>query len=163
MENEYGKDINHLYNDLKKAGVLWEQMVNHLIQNQLNSPTVVQQGRDYAAAFIQVMKPLRESIETITALFNIPTKDDVARVANLVIQLEEKLDAIEDQLAIRTSTTKQNARKISRRTRQRQQRVSNDQPASPTATSMLAKIMEMGTFDVKPAVAERIRSWGANK
>ncbi|WCN36356.1 hypothetical protein [Aneurinibacillus uraniidurans] len=171
MENEYWKNINRLYNDLKKTGVIWEQMVNHLIHSQLNSPAAVQQGRDYTESFIQMMKPLRESIETITALLNIPTKDDVARIANLVIQLEEKLDAIEDQLALRTSTAKPHARMTSRRTtsrrtRQRQQPISTEKTektASPTATSMLAKIMEMGTFDAKPTAAKRMRFLGVNK
>ncbi len=77
---------------------IWEkQFTNLLFRTADNKPFVrtVNLGLD---AHSRYMELLRRNQEIIAGLMNIPTKKDVAKVAKLSIQAEEKIDLLEEQL-----------------------------------------------------------------
>ncbi|MBM4765227.1 hypothetical protein [Bacillus sp. B15-48] len=85
-------------NDWAKLGVKYEMRVNALIQKMLNDKRCIEITNEGIKKHVKCVKLLRQFNESITELLNLPTKDDIARVARLTMQLEEKLDQMEDLL-----------------------------------------------------------------
>ncbi len=85
------KLTDQLYKELKKLAQGGEARINEFIQNQLNNENVVKLAADQSAVTGEVLRQLQRYQEIVTTALRIPTKDDVANVAKLVLQLEEKL------------------------------------------------------------------------
>ncbi|MDQ0226786.1 hypothetical protein [Metabacillus niabensis] len=92
------KLTDQLYKELKKLAQGGEARINEFIQNQLNNESLVKLAADQSAVTGEVLRQLQRYQEIITTALRIPTKDDVANVAKLVLQLEEKMDLLEDYL-----------------------------------------------------------------
>ncbi|MFS0881697.1 hypothetical protein [Metabacillus niabensis] len=93
------KLTDQLYKELKKLAQGGEARINEFIQNQLNNENVVKLAADQSAVTGEVLRQLQRYQEIVTTALRIPTKDDVANVAKLVLQLEEKIDLLEDYLS----------------------------------------------------------------
>ncbi|WP_174734982.1 hypothetical protein [Mesobacillus harenae] len=85
--------------NLMNLGVKYEKKLNSLIQDTLNDKNFIQLANAGLKQHTRTLKSLREFNEMAAQQLNIPTKDDVARIARLAIQLEEKLDQIQLQLS----------------------------------------------------------------
>jgi len=92
------KHTDQLYKELKKLAQGGEARINEFIQNQLNNENLVKLAADQSAVTGEVLRQLQRYQEIVTTALRIPTKDDVANVAKLVLQLEEKIDLLEDYL-----------------------------------------------------------------
>ncbi len=92
------KLTDQLYKELKKLAQGGEARINEFIQNQLNNENLVKLAADQSAVTGEVLRQLQRYQEIVTTALRIPTKDDVANVAKLVLQLEEKIDLLEDYL-----------------------------------------------------------------
>lgn len=92
------KLTDQLYKELKKLAQGGEARINEFIQNQLNNENLVKLAADQSAVTGEVLTQLQRYQEIVTTALRIPTKDDVANVAKLVLQLEEKMDLLEDYL-----------------------------------------------------------------
>ncbi|PAD67831.1 hypothetical protein CHH83_16860 [Bacillus sp. 7586-K] len=93
------KLTDQLYKELKKLAQGGEARINEFIQNQLNNESLVKLAADQSAVTGEVLRQLQRYQEIVTTALRIPTKDDVANVAKLVLQLEEKIDLLEDYLS----------------------------------------------------------------
>lgn len=100
-------DMQQFYTTLKKLGFQTEYKLNEQIQNNLNKKEIVQLLHKHAHIITPLVQGLRELVETLSVPLNIPTKNDVANVAKLTLQNEEKLDSIEEQLIILNQYLKQ--------------------------------------------------------
>lgn len=101
------KQVQDFYNMLKKLGFQTEFKLNENIQDSLNKKDILKllHRRSHLAA--PLVENLKELVETISVPLNIPTKNDVANVAKLTQQNEEKLDSVEEQLKILNKYLKQ--------------------------------------------------------
>lgn len=86
------------YQNLKKLGFLSELKVNERIQDSLNKKEVIQALHKYGHLLAPVVEKMQECVEALSVPLNFPTKNDVANVANLVKQNEEKLDSLEEKV-----------------------------------------------------------------
>ncbi|MBO9130758.1 hypothetical protein [Bacillus sp. 165] len=86
------------YNTLKKLGFQLEQQANELIHNQVNKEEIFEFVTAQAQSHSNTIKQLHELIEILSVQFNFPTKTDAANIAKLIIQVEEKLDMMEEHI-----------------------------------------------------------------
>ncbi|WP_227938255.1 hypothetical protein [Alkalihalobacillus deserti] len=83
---------------LKMFGQKSEAHLNKLIHKWLDDPDIINLIKLGAKQHIRLMKLVREYADVLATQLNIPTKDDVRNVAQLAIQIEEKLDDLEDKM-----------------------------------------------------------------
>lgn len=86
------------YESLHKLSLLWEKQINDFIFLWTNNNEFVKMsnlGTELHARYLEVLK---RNQEALAGVLNMPTKSDVANVANLTIQAEEKIEALEEQI-----------------------------------------------------------------
>ncbi|MEQ2526595.1 hypothetical protein WMO40_07770 [Bacillaceae bacterium CLA-AA-H227] len=86
------------YEKLKRFGFLTELKLNEQIQNGLNRKEIIEFLNQFSFVYAEMLESLNKLVEMISGPLNFPTKNDVANIAKLAIQHEEKLNAIEEQL-----------------------------------------------------------------
>jgi len=84
--------------DLTSLVAKYEKELNSFIQERLNDSELINNTNDGLQKHLNSLRRFRKFTEVIAHQLNLPTKDDVAAVSRLVMQLEEKLDQIEDML-----------------------------------------------------------------
>jgi lipopolysaccharide biosynthesis regulator YciM len=84
--------------DLTLLVAKYEKELNTLIQEKLNDNDLVNSANEGLQRHLGTLRKIRKFNEFIAQQMNLPTKDDVAAIARLVMQLEEKLDRTEDLL-----------------------------------------------------------------
>ncbi|MGV3466148.1 MAG: hypothetical protein ACO1OT_12750 [Heyndrickxia sp.] len=87
-----------LYKAIKIAGYKVEQEVNNWIKDQMNHTKFVQGTNIAGKYYVDVMKCIQNSMGHVFSHLNIPSKKDVANIGKLVLQVEEKIDKVEDQV-----------------------------------------------------------------
>ncbi|MDQ0216994.1 hypothetical protein ELQ35_09315 [Peribacillus cavernae] len=95
MPNKSRKDP---YQKLKLLGSKKEQQMNQKIQELLNKKEYIQSAAQHSQVIAHKVKKIQDSVEKLSVPFNIPTKKDVANVAKLSIQIEEKIDDMDEKL-----------------------------------------------------------------
>lgn len=93
-------DLQTVFGTIKKLGFQTEFKLNENIQQTLNKKELIKLLHKYAHIITPLFEGLKEIVETLSVPLNFPTKNDVANVAKLILQNEEKLDSIEEQLLI---------------------------------------------------------------
>ena len=95
MTNQKSFDPYDLFN---KFSSQLEKQVNDLIMTNTNNPRftrLLQKSTETTAMYKEMFK---KSQELLGNQLQLPNKDDVANVAKLAIQTEEKLDSLEEQI-----------------------------------------------------------------
>ncbi|MFJ7753820.1 hypothetical protein ACQKGI_03520 [Peribacillus muralis] len=87
------------YKGLKLLGSQKEQELNSQIQGLLNNRALLESVSENAQLQVPKINRMQEASERMSIIMNYPTKKDVATVAKLVIQLEEKIDRLEEILS----------------------------------------------------------------
>ncbi|WP_312472860.1 hypothetical protein [Neobacillus sp.] len=82
----------------KLVSEMWEKQLNGLLYKLTDNKEFVQTANIGLDAYSRYLERLRKNQELIAAFMNIPTKKDVANVAKLSIQVEEKMDILEEQI-----------------------------------------------------------------
>jgi len=75
-----------------------DSQLNERFQKLLGDPNTIKYSQSLMKKHSSLLKKIRKHSDTLALQLNMPTKDDVANVANLCKQIEEKLDVIENQL-----------------------------------------------------------------
>jgi molybdopterin-guanine dinucleotide biosynthesis protein len=88
---------NEFYKDLKKLAQGGESLLNEFIQKWLNQEELTRLVGNNSNLTGEIIKRLQKYQDFVTTALKIPTKDDLANVAKLVIQSEDKLELIEEQ------------------------------------------------------------------
>ncbi|MDF2857615.1 MAG: hypothetical protein K0Q87_3466 [Neobacillus sp.] len=86
------------YDSFKKYSELWEKQINDFIYLWTDNSEFLKMSKFGTEAHSRYLETLRKNQETMSSLLNMPTKNDVANVANLTIQTEEKIEALEEQI-----------------------------------------------------------------
>ncbi|MGE6376243.1 hypothetical protein [Peribacillus muralis] len=87
------------YKGMKLLGSQKEQELNSRIQGLLNNRTLLESVSENAQLEVPKINRMQEASERMSIIMNYPTKKDVATIAKLVIQLEEKIDRLEEMLS----------------------------------------------------------------
>ncbi|MFD2445469.1 hypothetical protein ACFSO7_16010 [Bacillus sp. CGMCC 1.16607] len=96
-KKEKNKDF---YESLKVNWSVQERNINSMIQEILDNKEFIKHVSNQHKLLGNHSKKMNESIETLSMMFNFPTKRDMANIAKMQVQLEEKLDRIEDLLSL---------------------------------------------------------------
>lgn len=101
---------------IKQLGIKSEKHLNQFIHKWLDDPEIVKLINNGCKQHVRLLKLIREYVDIVALHLNIPTKDDVANVAKIAIQVEEKLDCLEDKiLAVVDDKLKHNKKRKKRR------------------------------------------------
>ncbi|MCM2534284.1 polyhydroxyalkanoate biosynthesis repressor PhaR [Neobacillus pocheonensis] len=76
----------------------WEKQVNEVIHLWTNNREFVRLSRHTTDSHVRYKEMFNKSQELLTNQLNLPTKEDVANIAQLSIQSEEKIDSLEEQI-----------------------------------------------------------------
>lgn len=82
----------------RRISEMWERQLNgmlYMITNNNEFVRLLSVGTDSHARY---MERLRKNQELMAGVMNIPTKKDIANVAKLSLQTEEKIDILEEQV-----------------------------------------------------------------
>lgn len=86
------------YDSIKKYSELWEKQINDFIYLWSNNNEFVKMSHAGSEAHSRTLEVFRKNQEALAGVLNIPTKNDLANVASLTIQTEEKIESLEDQI-----------------------------------------------------------------
>jgi len=89
-----------LYKAIKLTGFKVEQELNNWIKDQINHTKFVQGTNIAGKYYVHVMKCVQNSMGHLFSNLNIPSKQDVTNIGKLVLQVEEKIDKVEDQVLL---------------------------------------------------------------
>ena len=92
------------YAGLKKSGIAIEQQINQHIQSLLNNKDLVKAANQHSDLITNNIRSLQKYVEVLSTILQIPTKNDVANVAKLTIQTEEKVDQLDERIMELTNT-----------------------------------------------------------
>jgi hypothetical protein len=86
------------YEGFKQISEMWEKQINGLLFMAADNNEFVRLASSGLGIHSRYMELLRKNQELMAGFMNIPTKKDVANVANLSIQAEGKIDILEEQI-----------------------------------------------------------------
>jgi predicted nucleic acid-binding Zn-ribbon protein len=86
------------YDSFKKYSELWEKQINDFIYLWSNNTEFVKMSKAGAETQSRYLEAFRKNQEALAGVLNIPTKNDLANVASLTIQTEEKIESLEEQI-----------------------------------------------------------------
>lgn len=93
------EQLDDLYKQIKITGTKAEALINEWIKSQMNKKEIGGLfGRRKTKWYARILNNLQETVETVSIPLNVPTKRDVAGVAKLTLQNEEKLEDILQRL-----------------------------------------------------------------
>ncbi|WP_096435239.1 hypothetical protein [Alteribacter populi] len=81
-------------------GVQSESQLNKLVHQRLEDPRTIKKTRSRMQNHANSLKKLRDYTEILALQLNMPTKDDIANVTKIAIQIEEKLDDLEEKILL---------------------------------------------------------------
>nr|WP_263327624.1 hypothetical protein [Neobacillus sp. Marseille-Q6967] len=86
------------YDSFRRMSEMWEKGFNGLLFQSIDNNGLIQMtkfGLDAHSRYIEILK---KNSELMAGLMNISTKIDVANVAKLTLQTEEKIDLLEEHV-----------------------------------------------------------------
>ncbi|MEH7096263.1 polyhydroxyalkanoate biosynthesis repressor PhaR [Neobacillus vireti] len=86
------------FEGIKRISEMWERQINgllYMVSDNNEFVKLLKSGTDGHARYLEL---LRKRQELVAGVMNLPTKKDVANVAKLSIQAEEKMDILEEQI-----------------------------------------------------------------
>ncbi|MBP3038625.1 hypothetical protein J9303_03790 [Bacillaceae bacterium Marseille-Q3522] len=86
------------YDILRKSGMKVESEINEWIKSYLKKQAAIRLANFTSKQAVRTIGSTRSFVETLSAMFNYPTKTDLASTTNLIKQTEEKVDQIDEQL-----------------------------------------------------------------
>lgn len=86
------------YEGIKQISEMWEKQINRLLFMAADNNEFVRLANTGLGVHSRYMELFRKNQELMAGIMNIPTKKDVANVANLSIQAEGKIDILEEQI-----------------------------------------------------------------
>lgn len=78
--------------------MLWEKQINDFIYLWTNNNEFVKMSNLGTELHSRNLEAFKKNQDALAGILNLPTKSDVANIANLTIQTEEKIDALEEQV-----------------------------------------------------------------
>lgn len=86
------------YESARRISEMLEKGLNGLLFQSLNRNDLVRMTKVGLESHSRYMEILRKNQDLMAFYMNLPTKNDVANVAKLTVQAEEKMDILEEQI-----------------------------------------------------------------
>jgi hypothetical protein len=86
------------YERFRRMSEMWEKQLNGLLYMATDNNEFVRLLKVGTESHARYMELLRKNQAFMAGVMNIPTKKDVANVAKLSLQTEEKIDILEEQI-----------------------------------------------------------------
>jgi polyhydroxyalkanoic acid synthase PhaR subunit len=85
---------------------LWRQIYetnerawNAVLERTVNNPAFAESSGKILETFLSAQKTVRDNMRQYLEQVNLPTREDIARLGELIVSLEEKVDQLDDRLA----------------------------------------------------------------
>src|SRR5437763_16577270 len=85
---------------------LWRQIYetnerawNSVLERTVNNPAFAESSGKILETFLAAQKTVRDNMKSYLEGINLPTREDIARLGELIVALEEKVDQLDDRLA----------------------------------------------------------------
>jgi polyhydroxyalkanoic acid synthase PhaR subunit len=85
---------------------LWRQIYetnerawNSVLERTVNNPAFAESSGKILETFLAAQKTVRDNMRSYLEQINLPTREDIARLGELIVALEEKVDQLDDRLA----------------------------------------------------------------
>lgn len=85
---------------------LWRQIYetnerawNAVLERTVNNPSFAESSGKILETFLSAQKTVRDNMRQYLEQINLPTREDIARLGELIVSLEEKVDQLDDRLA----------------------------------------------------------------
>jgi hypothetical protein len=92
------KETPDLFVLLKQWGFMLESTINKYIQDSLNKEEIAVAGNTIGIVLAEILEAIHEYVEQLSSLLNFPTKNDVSSLGKLIVQLEDRIDVLEDEM-----------------------------------------------------------------
>src|SRR5262249_33650904 len=90
------RDLFELWREIYKSN---ERAWNTVLARAVNSPSFAESSGKILEAFLSAQKIVRDNTRSYLEQINFPTREDIARLGELIVALEEKVDQADDRLA----------------------------------------------------------------
>lgn len=85
---------------------LWRQIYetnerawNSILERTVNNPSFAESTGKVLETFLAAQKTVRDNMRSYLEQINLPTREDISRLGELIVALEEKVDQLDDRLA----------------------------------------------------------------
>ena len=85
---------------------LWRQIYetnerawNAVLERTVSNPAFAESSAKILETFLSAQKTVRDNMRSYLEQINLPTREDIARLGELIVALEEKVDQLDDRLA----------------------------------------------------------------
>jgi polyhydroxyalkanoic acid synthase PhaR subunit len=85
---------------------LWRQIYetnerawNAVLERTVNNPAFAESSGKILETFLSAQKTVRDNMRSYLEQINLPTREDIARLGELIVALEEKVDQLDDRLS----------------------------------------------------------------
>ena len=85
---------------------LWRQIYetnerawSAVLERTVNNPAFAESTGKILETFLSAQKTVRENMRSYLEQINLPTREDIARLGELIVALEEKVDQLDDRLS----------------------------------------------------------------
>jgi polyhydroxyalkanoic acid synthase PhaR subunit len=91
---------------------LWEKQINDFINHWTANKDFIKMSNAGTEINSRYLEAFKKNQETLASVLNLPTKNDIANVASLTVQAEEKIEALEEQILDLQDSMKSQTREI---------------------------------------------------
>ena len=98
MEVMSGNKPYDPFESIHKLSLMWEKQINDFIYLWTDNKEYMKMSNVGTEINSRYLDALKKNQEALASVLNLPTKNDVANVASLTIQAEEKIEALEEQI-----------------------------------------------------------------
>jgi len=92
------EQTNNPYDSFRRLSVMWEKGLNDILLTSLDNKELIHMTNLGVGMHSRYIQRLKRNQELMANMMNIPTKHDVASVAKLTVQAEEKVDTLQQQI-----------------------------------------------------------------
>src|SRR6266851_6123781 len=85
---------------------LWRQIYDTnerawstILERTVNNPAFAESTGKVLETFLSAQKTVRDNMRSYLEQINLPTREDIARLGELIVALEEKVDQLDDRLS----------------------------------------------------------------
>lgn len=75
-----------------------EQAWNSALERMIGTPSFAEAQGKLLDTFLSAQRALREQTRSYLEAMNVPTREDIARLGELIVGLEEKIDSLTDRM-----------------------------------------------------------------
>jgi hypothetical protein len=89
---------NNPYDSFRRLSEMWEKGLNDILLTSIDNKELIRMTNLGVGMHSRYVQRLKRNQELMANMMNIPTKHDVANVAKLTVQAEEKVDTLQQQI-----------------------------------------------------------------